>query len=129
MWRPPCKRRSSTGSPAASCTLRSRRTSAICHSARTFERWSGVPETAIYCMTMSAAYHLFSNLSEKTMKKFQSLDFAGISLLTFGSAMPFLYYAFCSPFWRTFHMIFFSSFSLLTFSFAFVNYNRRTRRG
>lgn len=79
--------------------------------------------TAIYCMTMSAAYHLFSSLSEKTMKKFRSLDFAGISLLTFGSAMPFLYYAFCSPFWRMFHMIFFSSFSLLTFSFAFVDYN------
>ena len=41
--------------------------------------------TAIYCMSCSSLYHLFSSMDEKTVDHYKKLDLAGISLLICGS--------------------------------------------
>ena len=40
--------------------------------------------TAIYCMSCSSLYHLFSSMDEKTVDHYKKLDAAGISLLILG---------------------------------------------
>jgi len=54
--------------------------------------------SAMACLLFSAIFHLFTSVSEEASLMLQSLDFAGICLLTAGSNIPVLYYGFyCSP--------------------------------
>jgi len=49
---------------------------------------------AILCMGMSSAFHTVSCHSRGVTKLFSKLDYVGISLLTIGSFLPWLYYGF-----------------------------------
>jgi adiponectin receptor len=54
--------------------------------------------TAIFCMASSAIFHLFYSMNEKVNKVLLRLDYAGISILIFGSTVGPLYYGFyCQP--------------------------------
>lgn len=54
--------------------------------------------SAMACLLFSAIFHLFTSVSEQASLFLQSLDFAGICLLTAGSNIPVLYYGFyCAP--------------------------------
>ena len=53
--------------------------------------------SAIVCMSFSALFHLLNPISASAYKKFQKLDYAGISFLIAGSTVPIIYYSFrCS---------------------------------
>ena len=80
--------------------------------------------TAIYCMSCSSLYHLFSSMDEKTVDHYKKLDLAGISLLICGSPYPYIYYHICSSWWVAFYLIGFTIVSSITLSFAFVNYEK-----
>lgn len=49
---------------------------------------------AIICLLCSALFHTFYCYSPKVCKLFNKIDYAGISVLTMGSFVPWLYYAF-----------------------------------
>lgn len=49
---------------------------------------------AIICLLFSAMFHTFYCHSEHVYKIFSKLDYAGISLLTVGSFIPWIYYGF-----------------------------------
>lgn len=54
--------------------------------------------SAILCLLFSALFHLFRSMNKKTYDKMHRLDYAGISLLIFGSTFPPLVYCFyCKP--------------------------------
>lgn len=53
---------------------------------------------AICCLLCSALFHTFYCHSQKVSKLFNKIDYCGISILTMGSFVPWLYYAFyCEP--------------------------------
>lgn len=54
--------------------------------------------SAVFCLGMSAVYHLFFVYSESACTWLAKLDYAGISILILGSTMPFInYYYACGP--------------------------------
>lgn len=61
---------------------------------------------AITCLFFSAFYHMFSCYSPRVSEIFRKLDYCGISILTMGSFVPWLYYAFyCDYAYRTAYLI------------------------
>jgi adiponectin receptor len=62
---------------------------------------------AILCLFFSASYHAFCCYSLPVSNLFRKLDYAGISILTMGSFVPWLHYAFmCDIAAKAFYMIF-----------------------
>ncbi|XP_034085129.1 progestin and adipoQ receptor family member 3-like [Gymnodraco acuticeps] len=59
------------------------------------------------CMLCSVGYHLFScHRSEKTCRRWLSLDYAGISVGILGCYVPGIFYAFyCNAFWRQLYLL------------------------
>ncbi|KAK7895581.1 hypothetical protein WMY93_020906 [Mugilogobius chulae] len=59
------------------------------------------------CMLCSVGYHLFScHRSEKTCRRWLSLDYAGISVGILGCYVPGIFYAFyCDAFWRQVYLV------------------------
>ncbi|KAL7376853.1 hypothetical protein ABVT39_016998 [Epinephelus coioides] len=59
------------------------------------------------CMLCSVGYHLFScHRSEKTCRRWLSLDYAGISVGILGCYVPGIFYAFyCNAFWRQVYLL------------------------
>ena len=56
--------------------------------------------SAILCLLCSTIFHTFYIISERASLMLVRLDYAGISILIFGSSVPILYYSFyCQPFW------------------------------
>ena len=53
---------------------------------------------AILCLGMSSLFHTVCCHSETVSKLFNKLDYVGISLLTVGSFVPWLYYSFYCEF-------------------------------
>lgn len=59
------------------------------------------------CMLCSVGYHLFAcHRSEKTCRRWLSLDYAGISVGILGCYVPGIFYAFyCNAFWRQVYLL------------------------
>ncbi|KAL7847905.1 hypothetical protein AOLI_G00226230 [Acnodon oligacanthus] len=59
------------------------------------------------CMLCSVGYHLFCcHRSEKTSRRWLSLDYAGISVGILGCYVPGVFYAFyCNSFWRQVYLV------------------------
>jgi len=54
--------------------------------------------SAGFCLGCSAAFHLFYVKSPQFLNVLARLDYGGISVLIFGSALPIIYYSFaCDP--------------------------------
>jgi predicted membrane channel-forming protein YqfA (hemolysin III family) len=54
--------------------------------------------SAAFCLGCSAAFHLFYVKSPIFLNVLARLDYGGISVLIFGSALPIMYYSFaCDP--------------------------------
>ena len=54
--------------------------------------------SAAFCLGCSAAFHLFYVKSPMFLNVLARLDYGGISVLIFGSALPIMYYSFaCDP--------------------------------
>lgn len=54
--------------------------------------------SAICCLTASATFHLFQVVDEKWFRFLARTDYASISILIVGSAVPFMHYGFfCTP--------------------------------
>jgi len=70
---------------------------------------------AILCLGMSAVFHTVCCHSEHVSKLFNKLDYVGISLLTVGSFVPWLYYSFyCDFVPRLIYMIIISVLGITT---------------
>lgn len=61
---------------------------------------------AVVCLFFSASYHTFCCYSISVSNLFRKLDYCGISVLTMGSFVPWLHYAFmCDITTKTFYLI------------------------
>ena len=71
---------------------------------------------AIFCLLLSAAFHLFNALSAKAQAVFTRLDYAGIFLLILASAIPPIVYGFaCYPATMQLYLVLVSFVCLLAF--------------
>lgn len=61
---------------------------------------------AVVCLFFSASYHTFCCYSISVSNIFRKLDYCGISVLTMGSFVPWLHYAFmCDITAKTFYLV------------------------
>lgn len=61
---------------------------------------------AVVCLFFSASYHTFCCYSISVSNVFRKLDYCGISVLTMGSFVPWLHYAFmCDITAKTFYLV------------------------
>ena len=75
--------------------------------------------SAIFCMVCSAFYHLFLDYSQKASFYFSKIDFAGISLLIWGSTCPPIYYSlYCKQ--NELMRVLYLSFTIISCTAAFL---------
>jgi len=71
---------------------------------------------AIFCLTCSTVFHLFSCHGEKASSILNRIDYAGIAILISGSCYPPYYYFFyCSSFFSVFYISFVTIFAVAVF--------------
>jgi len=71
---------------------------------------------AIFCLTCSTVFHLFSCHGEKVNGILNRIDYAGISILISGSCYPpYFYFFYCSTFFSIFYISFITLFSVVVF--------------
>jgi len=73
---------------------------------------------AMSCLSFSAMFHTVLCHSEHVYKIFSKLDYAGISILTIGSFIPWIYYGFYCDF--TYKVLYISTITVLAVGTIFV---------
>ncbi len=84
----------------------------------------------ITCFAFSCGYHLFSNHSERVMDLSQRLDHLGVVFVIWGSAIPFIYFAFyCDRQLQRLYMTFVTAAALVSMIYVFrPNFRHPNRR-